>query len=466
MSHSNSGPSRKLKFIDPVAFTPHFAWKKVPSQIGEQVFCEGVALASVAEKFATPTYLYSGAAIADAYQEFQGGLRDVGYTICFAVKSNGNLSILKRLAELGSSFDIVSGGELRLLQNIGVPGNRIVFSGVGKSREEIREALRYRIATQSEPGILLFNVESEAELEILNQEAGRIVDKGAKPPATAIRVNPDVLAGGHPHIATGRHEHKFGLDWKEAKRLYLAHRNSKWIRWEGLSAHIGSQITTLDPFRRAVKRLVGYVEELKAQGIPLRYLDVGGGLGVRYSDQKPPKRTEYAKLIKELARGTNVEILLEPGRSIIAQSAVLLTRVAYTKTNRGKRFVIVDGAMNDLMRPSLYGAIHPITKVTRDEKQGSAKRQRADIVGPVCETGDCFLHDWPLGNVGAGDLLAIWGAGAYGMALASNYNARCRPPEVLVEGDTFRLIRRRETQEDLQRTDVLDSGAAKANATS
>jgi diaminopimelate decarboxylase len=465
MNHSNAGPSRKLKYIDPVVFTPHFAWKQVSAPHGEQVFCEGVPLASVAEKFATPTYLYSGAAIVDAYRELEDGLRGIDYTICFAVKSNGNLSILKRLAELRSGFDIVSGGELRLLWHIGVPGNRIVFSGVGKSREEIREALNYRADTQSESGILLFNVESEAELEILNEEAARLVEKGARPPATAIRVNPDVQAGGHPHIATGRHEHKFGVDWKEAKRLYLTHRNSRWIRWEGLSAHIGSQITTLDPFRRAVKRLVGYVEELKAHGIRLRYLDVGGGLGVRYSDQKPPKRTEYGKLIKELVHGAGVEILLEPGRSIIAQSAVLLTRVAYTKTNRGKRFVIVDGAMNDLMRPSLYGAIHPITKVTRDGQEGSSKRQRADIVGPVCETGDCFLRDWPLGEVKAGDLLAIWGAGAYGMALASNYNARRRPAEVLVEGDTFRLIRRRETQEDLQRADMMDSGVA-ATATS
>src|SRR5690242_20268783 len=456
MSHSSFGPSRKLKYVDPVAFTPHFAWEKASSISGEHVSCEGVPLTSVAEKFATPTYLYSGAAIADAYQELQEGLRGVGHSICFAVKSNGNLSILKRLAELGSGFDIVSGGELRLLQHIGVPGDRIVFSGVGKSREEFRKALNYRVGTQSEPGILLFNVESEAELEILNEEAALIVEKGAKPPATAIRVNPDVLAGGHPHIATGRHEHKFGLDWKEARRLYLAHRDSKWIRWEGLSAHIGSQITTLDPFRRAVKRLVGYVKELKSHGISLRYLDVGGGLGVRYSDQKPPNRAQYAKLVKELVRGAGLEILLEPGRSIIAQSAVLLTRVAYTKTNRGKRFVIVDGAMNDLMRPSLYGAIHPITKVTRDGNLRSAKSQRADIVGPVCETGDCFLHDWPLGEAQSGDLLAIWGAGAYGMVLASNYNARCRPAEVLVEGDDFRLIRRRETLEDLQRTDILD----------
>lgn len=462
MSHSTDGPTRKLKFVDPVAFTPHFAWRKTSNaESRQQVFCEGVSLEAVANKFSTPTYLYSSAGTEDAYCELQDGLNGIRHTICFAVKSNGNLSILRRLAELGSGFDIVSGGELRLLQHIGVRGDRIVFSGVGKSREEIREALNYRTpARDAELGILLFNVESEAELEILTEEAARIVEKGGNPPATAIRVNPDVLAGGHPHIATGRHEHKFGLDWKEAKRLYLAHRNSKWIRWAGLSAHIGSQITTLEPFRRAVKRLVGCVKELQSHGISLRYLDVGGGLGVRYSDQKPPRRTEYAKLIKELARGIDVDILLEPGRSIIAQSGVLLTRVVYTKTNRGKRFVIVDGAMNDLMRPSLYGAIHPITKVTRDGKERNAKRQRADIVGPVCETGDCFLHDWPLGEVQAGDLLAIWGAGAYGMALSSNYNARCRPAEVLVEGDTFRLIRRRETQEDLQRTGRMGSGAA------
>src|SRR5215471_18925443 len=251
MSYSTARRPPKLKFIDPVAFTPHFAWETAPSsQSGEQVFCEGVSLEAVANKFVTPTYLYSSAAIEDAYREFGEGLDGARHMICFAVKSNGNLSILRTLAELGSGFDIVSGGELRLLQHIGVPGDRIVFSGVGKSQEEIQEALKYRVSAQSESGILLFNTESEAELAILMEEAARSVEKGGKPPATAIRVNPDVQAGGHPHIATGRHEHKFGVDWREAERLYLAHRRSKWIRWEGLSAHIGSQITTLEPFRR------------------------------------------------------------------------------------------------------------------------------------------------------------------------------------------------------------------------
>lgn len=458
MSHGTGGRPSKLKYVDPVEFTSHFAWKKISSgaAASEEVFCEQVPLRAVAEKHDTPTYLYSASAIKDAYREFGHGLGAVPHTLCFAVKSNGNLSILKQLANLGSGFDIVSGGELRLLQHIGVHGSRIVFSGVGKSREEIREALNYRVEPRSmHAGILLFNVESEAELQILTQEAARLVQRGGKPPAVSIRVNPDVQAGGHPHIATGRHEHKFGMDWTEAKRLYFAHRDSKWIRWQGLSAHIGSQITSLQPFRRALRRLVHFVEELRRDGISLRYLDVGGGLGVRYADQNPPGREEYARLVTNTVRKLGVHVLLEPGRSIVAQAGVLLTRVAYTKTNRGKTFVIVDGAMNDLMRPALYGAIHPITKVTRSRKDSNAMRRRVDIVGPVCETGDCFLRDWPLGEAAAGDLLAIWGAGAYGMAQASNYNARCRPAEVLVEGNHFRLIRRRETEKDLLRTDVL-----------
>jgi diaminopimelate decarboxylase len=458
MSRSNDSPAPKMKYVDPVSFTPQFDWKKTAAGTtrGEEVLCEKVSLESVAQKFGTPTYLYSRAAIDMAYQELHKGLGRLPHTLCFAVKSNGNLSILKHLAEMGSGFDIVSGGELDHLGRIGVRGDRIVFSGVGKDRNEIREALNYRArGRDGRTGILLFNTESEAELEILVEEAARLVARGSKPPAVAIRVNPDVQAGGHPHIATGRHEHKFGLDWAEAKRLYFAHRDSKWIRWQGISAHIGSQITTLVPFRRALGRLGGFIAELRRAGSDLRYLDVGGGLGVRYSDQKPPTRTEYARLVAEMVRKLGVHLLLEPGRSIIAPAGVLLTRVVYTKTNRGKTFVVVDSAMNDLMRPALYGAIHPITKVARHGKEDDARRARVDVVGPVCETGDCFLRDWPLGEVKAGDLLAIWAAGAYGMSQASNYNARCRPAEVMVEGKRARLIRRRETQDDLLRTDVL-----------
>jgi diaminopimelate decarboxylase len=458
MSQSLGLNSRKIKYVDPASFTPYFAWKKSGARSAsvKEVACERVPLESVAQKFGTPTYVYSRAAIDDAYTELHNGLGALPHTLCFAVKSNGNLSILKHLAEMGSGFDIVSGGELHHLQRIGVRGDRVVFSGVGKDRYEIREALNYRVGGRGgSAGILLFNTESEAELEILIEEAARLAGRGSKPPAVAIRVNPDVQAGGHPHIATGRHEHKFGLDWPEAKRLYLAHRDSKWIRWQGISTHIGSQITTLGPFRRALQRLAGFVGELRHARIDLRYLDVGGGLGVRYSDQEPPSRREYARLVSQMVRKLGVHLLLEPGRSIIAPAGILLTRVVYTKTNRGKTFVVVDSAMNDLMRPALYGAIHPITKITREGKEDDARRKRVDIVGPVCETGDCFLRGWPLGEVKAGDLLAIWAAGAYGMSQASNYNARRRPAEVLVEGKRFRLIRRRETLNDLLRTDVL-----------
>ncbi len=464
MSHSNDSSSRKLKYVDPASFTPHFEWKEsgTRSASGEEVVCERVPLDSVAQKFGTPTYVYSRTAIDDACGELHKGLGALPHTLCFAVKSNGNLSILNHLAKRGSGFDIVSGGELHLLQRIGVRGDRIVFSGVGKDRHEIREALNYRAGARgARKGILLFNAESEAELDILVEEAARLAGQGGKPPA-AIRVNPDVQAGGHPHIATGRYEHKFGLEWPEAKRLYLAHRDSKWICWRGISAHIGSQITTLMPFRRALRRLAGFVGELRRAEIDLRYLDFGGGLGVRYSDQSPPTRREYARLVSQMVRKLGVHVLLEPGRSIIAPAGVLLTRVVYTKTNRGKTFVIVDSAMNDLMRPALYGAIHPITKIAREGKESDAGRKRVDIVGPVCETGDCFLKDWPLGEVKAGDLLAIWVAGAYGMSQASNYNARCRPAEVFVEENRFWLIRRRETHRDLLRTDVLAESSSSA----
>src|SRR5881397_1959393 len=291
MSHPNDSPARKLSYIDPASFTPYFEWEKgqVRSVGGEQVMCERVPLDSIAKKFGTPTYVYSRAAIDGAYKELHKGLGALPHTLCFAIKSNGNLSILQHLAKMGSGFDIVSGGELHHLQHIGVRGDRIVFSGVGKDRHEIREALTYRAPRRDgRAGILLFNAESEAELDILVEEAARLAGRGGKPPAVAIRVNPDVQAGGHPHIATGRHEHKFGLEWSEAKRLYLAHRDSRWIRWQGISAHIGSQITTLAPFRRALQRLAGFVEELRREQIDLRYLDVGGGLGVRYSDQKHP----------------------------------------------------------------------------------------------------------------------------------------------------------------------------------
>lgn len=453
---------RKIAYVDPAEFTPQYAWRPSARDRGpEHVFCEDVDLIAAAAAFGTPTYVYSRAAIADAYGEFDRSLSGVPHTICFAVKSNGNLSILDELAKRGGGFDIVSGGELQHLGHLGVRGDRIVFSGVGKTRHEIRDALQYaagrggRHPKGANSGILLFNVESEAELETLREEAERHTRLGGKIPAVAIRVNPDVAAGGHPHISTGRHMHKFGLDWGEARRLYLAHKDARHLRWKGISAHIGSQIVSLEPFREAFERIAGYINELRRAGIELEYLDLGGGLGVRYTNEKTSSRADYARMVAELAKPLGLHLLLEPGRSIIAASSVLLTRVIYAKQNRGKTFVVVDAAMNDLLRPALYGAVHPITKISRERNGWKRPVQRVDIVGPVCETGDCLLHDWPLDPVKPGDVLAVWVAGAYGMTQASNYNARTRPSEVLVEGSKVKLIRRRETQDDLLRTDVL-----------
>jgi diaminopimelate decarboxylase len=364
--------------------------------------------------------------------------RGIPHTICYAVKANSNLSILRLFARLGSNFDIVSGGELYRLRRIGVPGRRIVFSGVGKSREEIREALR--------AGILLFNVESEAELDILASEASRV--RRAAP--SALRINPDVEAGGHPHISTGHHRHKFGVDLGDARRLYRAHPEARWIRWQGISAHIGSQIVSLAPFRRSARRMAAFVRELRGMGIALRFFDFGGGLGVRYTSEQPPAVRAYAETIVSEVKPLGLHLLLEPGRILIGPAGVLLARVLYTKRTRGKDFVIVDAAMNDLIRPALYGAVHPATAAVRPLNLTRPRKQiRGDIVGPVCETGDCFLQDWPLEQPEPGDLLIFWVAGAYGFIQASNYNSRPRPCEVLVEGRRFRVIRRREEHEDL-----------------
>jgi diaminopimelate decarboxylase len=366
------------------------------------------------------------------------------------MKANPNLSVLRALARMGSSFDIVSGGELDRLGRIGVPGDRIVFSGVGKTREEIRDALRYAGKGTRRSGILLFNVESAAELEVLLGEASRHVAAGGARAGAAIRVNPDVLAGGHPHIATGAHQHKFGVDWQKARRLYLAHSNSRWIAWRGITAHLGSQIFSVAPYRRALLRLASFVRDLAEHGIRLEYVDIGGGLGIRYTDESALPPAAYAKALAEVVRPLGCRLLIEPGRTLVGPAGVLLTRVLYVKENRGKTFVVVDAAMNDLIRPVLYGAIHPITPAVR--LSGAAtKKSRVDVVGPVCESGDFFARDWPLAAVNSGDLLVVWTAGAYSFAQSSNYNARRRPAEVLVEGRRFRIARRREKYDDLVR---------------
>jgi diaminopimelate decarboxylase len=414
---------------DPAGYTPGFSYR------GSELYCEGVSVAAAAQRFGTPLYLYSRAAIEQAYRRMDAAFGKLPHTICYAIKANSNLGILRVFAALGSGFDIVSGGELYRLRRIGVPGSRIVFSGVGKSREEIREALRARI--------LLFNIESPAELDLLASEASRL---RLRAPAS-IRVNPDVEAGGHPHIATGHHRHKFGVEWETARGLYLQQRHSRWIEWQGISMHIGSQVLSLAPHRQALTRLAGYVRELSRAGITLRYLDSGGGLGVRYTSERPPEKAAWAAQLARIVRPLGCHLLIEPGRSLIGAAGVLLMRVLYTKQNRGKNFVIADAAMNDFMRPALYDATHPITHARR----AAGALTRADVVGPVCESGDCFLRDWPLGNVAADDVLVLWGAGAYGTVQTSNYNSRPRPAEALVEGNRMRLIRRRDSRADLVR---------------
>lgn len=417
--------------LDPTAFTPFFRYRD------GALAAESVSLERLAARAGTPIYVYSRAAIESAWRRFNAAFAAVPHAVCYSVKANSNLAILRLLARLGSGFDIVSGGELDRLRRIGVPGSRIVFSGVGKTREEIRAALDARI--------LLFNVESEGELGVLAAEASR---KRLVAPA-ALRVNPDVGAGAHPHISTGRRVHKFGVDWEQAPAVYRAGLRIPAIRWRGVSVHLGSQILALDPFRQALRRVAALIGDLRQAGVGIDLLDFGGGLGVRYAGERPPDFRAYGRLLSRAARLLGCRLLLEPGRAIIGPAGMLLTRVLYRKENHGKTFLVVDAGMNDLMRPALYGARHPITTICRPP---AGKRWiRASIVGPVCETGDSFIADWPMPDVGSGELLAIWGAGAYGFVLSSNYNSRRRPAEVLVDGRRFRVIRRRESYADLVR---------------
>lgn len=454
---SRPEPSRKAKssrIVDPAEYTRSFEYRVAGSGVscGRDLFCEGVSLDQLANSTGTPAYVYSRASIEEAYRRFARAFGSLPHALCYSVKANSNLSVLRILARLGSSFDIVSGGELDRLRRIGVAGKRIVFSGVGKTREEIREAIRYPGRRDKRGGILLFNVESGAELEVLLNEAARRVEKGGERPSVAIRVNPDVLAGGHPHISTGHHGHKFGIDWNEARRLYVLHKTSRWIAWRGITAHIGSQIVSVGPFRLALERLASYVRDLRREGIQLDYIDIGGGVGIRYTNEADFDATGYARTLARIVRPLGCHLLLEPGRSIIGPAGVLLTRVLYVKENRGKTFVIVDAAMNDMIRPVLYGATHPITKVSREA--GDARKKPVDVVGPICETGDFLARDWPLEPVKAGDLLVMWAAGAYGFSQSSNYNSRPRPVEILVEGKRFRTIRRRQSLDDLVRGEI------------
>ncbi len=430
--------SRKRRASRP----PGFVWKQERSGRREVLHCERFPLTELARKFGTPLYVYSAGMLLQRLRTFDRAFGRVPHTVCYAVKANSNLALLRMLARAGCGFDVVSGGELervRVASSTAV--GRTVFSGVGKTREEIETALR--------AGILLFNVESEEELDLLAACAARL-KKAAR---VGLRVNPEVSARTHPYISTGLRKHKFGIPIERARRLYARAAASGYLDVTGVSVHIGSQITEVEPFGLAMQRVAALVRELRADGHSIRYVDAGGGLGIDYQE---PSLSDFAKYVARYARmilrplrGLRVHLLLEPGRVLIGPAGALLTSVLYTKDNEGKLFVIVDAAMNDLLRPSLYSAHHEIVPAVAPATV--AKANTVDVVGPVCESGDFLARDRELPAVGTGDLLAVLDAGAYGTVLASNYNTRPRPAEILVRGAKVQVIRRREKFEDLVR---------------
>jgi len=402
--------------------------------------CEDVPLTKLAERYGTPLYVYSATAILERLAAFEDAFDHVPHTICYSVKANSNLNILRLLAREGCGFDVVSGGELeRVMVADRRSAKQVVFSGVGKSRDEMRAALK--------AGILLFNVESESELWALAECANQL--RITAP--VALRVNPDVAAETHPYISTGLRKHKFGVPIRDARELYAKASGARYLKVAGVSVHIGSQITDLAPFAEAVERVADLVRDLRLDGHKIRYVDTGGGLGIDYQglgSKFSDWVSRYAKAVAYPLRRLDVHLLLEPGRSLIGPAGVLLTSVTYKKQNNGKRFLVVDAGMNDLIRPALYGAHHEIVPVVQS-RNSRARKETVDVVGPVCESGDFFARDRELSRTEEGELLAILDAGAYGMALASNYNTRPRPAEALVRGKSAKIIRRRENIRDL-----------------
>jgi len=397
------------------------------------LYIEDVPLTEVAAAYGTPAYVYSRAAIEQAWQCFDTPLRGWPHLICYAVKANSNLAVLNLLARLGSGFDIVSGGELERVLRAGGSADRVVFSGVAKSHRDIATAL---VA-----GIRCFNVESIAELDRIAD----IAEQLGRPAAVSLRVNPDVDAGTHPYISTGLRDNKFGIPLAEAEALYAAQSDNPWLSLVGVDFHIGSQLLRSEPLLDALDRVLGMVTRLAGLGVQLRHIDIGGGLGVRYREgDVPPDVAGYLHAVLDAIRPHGLELLLEPGRAVVAEAGALLTRVEYLKHTPDKHFALVDGAMNDLLRPALYGAWQAIEPV--QPRQGP--RLRYDIVGPVCESADFLGKDRELA-LADGDLLAVMTAGAYGFVMASNYNTRPRPPELLIDGDRIHEVRRRESLDDL-----------------
>lgn len=405
-----------------------------------KLHCEDVPLSEIAETYGTPAYVYSQATLTRHYRVFDEALADFDHQICFSVKANSNIAILGLLRSLGAGADIVSGGELLRALRAGIAPEKIVFSGVGKTAEEMRQAL--------DAGILVFNVESLAELQLLNDVAGSAKTRAP----VSLRINPNVDAKTHPYISTGLQKNKFGIPWEVATKSYQLASAMKHIEVIGVDCHIGSQLLDIDPFVDAAHKLVGLVETLLKQGVHIRYVDVGGGLGIPYSEpgeSEAPSPASYGQALAQALSSLKrhqIKLICEPGRVIAGNAGVLLTKVLYCKESEIKKFVITDAAFNDLMRPALYGAYHPITPVTEDPGRSTIV---TDVVGPICETGDFFARDREMPAVQSGEYLAVGSAGAYGFSMASNYNSRPRACEVLVHGEQHALIRKRETLDQL-----------------
>jgi diaminopimelate decarboxylase len=403
-----------------------------------EMCAEEVPLKRIAREVGTPAYVYSLATLKRHYRVFDQAFSRTPHIVCFSVKANSNLALLRAFAKEGSGFDIVSGGELFRALKAGGDPKKIVFSGVGKKKDEIEYALK--------TGILMFNVESDEELFALNEIAGGI---GKKAPIS-LRVNPDVDPQTHPYISTGMKKAKFGVDIKKSLETYKKAASLSHIDVVGVDCHIGSQLTSVTPFVDALAKVREYLDrvlagEMKKEGAEIRYLDLGGGLGINYHDETPPLPDDYAKAIIQGLEGLNVTLILEPGRVIVGNAGILLTEVQYVKETDTKKFIIVDGGMNDLIRPALYGSYQEILPVG----QTNGEKIVADVVGPICESGDFFAKDREIARPRRGDLLAVMSAGAYGFTMASNYNSHPKPPEVLVDGDKYYVVRKRESLEDL-----------------
>lgn len=407
------------------------------------LYCEEVSVRALAAEFGTPLWVYSKRTMLEHLSRINEAFAEAEPLVCYSVKANGNLGILRTMAEAGSGFDVVSGGELyRVLKAAGDPA-RTVFAGVGKTDDELRYGL--------EQGVLMFNVESRPELDALSRVAAEV----GRPAPVAIRVNPDVDARTHRHTTTGKRGTKFGVDWEQASKLAGMAQANQQVNLCGLHMHLGSPILSVDPYANAVEKAVHYIAELRGRGHAIEWLNLGGGFGIHYKGQEALPAAAFAEVIVPAVRRLGVRLALEPGRFIVGNAGILVSRVIYEKESGGKRFVIQDAGMNDLIRPALYEGFHRIWPVEprrsppSDYESDAPGTSRADVVGPVCETGDYLALDRPLPPVGRGDLLATFSAGAYGMVMSSNYNARPRAAEVLVDGNQFTCVRRRETYEDL-----------------